>query len=62
MSIVGMVVIETTWDGYGRVCGQHTRNLKCYGPFRICRIRFTVVRVRRATRLRGGELGVTVIQ
>ena len=33
-SIVGMVVIETTWDGYGRVCGQHTRNMNiCYGPF-----------------------------
>ena len=28
------VMGETIWDGYGRVCGQHTRNMNiCYGPF-----------------------------
>ena len=47
MSIVSVVDIETTWDGYGRVYGQHTRNVNI--ALSICRIRFTVVRVRRAT-------------
>ena len=52
--IVSRVINETIWDEYGRVCGRHACDTNIL--LSICRIRFTVVRVGRATRLARAEM------